>query len=529
MDSLSQIKNLENQFYLKLYGRVSTVPQSGEDKASLPEQIAWAKNLCLKKGWIYCGEYLEPGITGELDFESREAGSKLLKDAYSEDRDFNIVAAIHSGRVAREPDVGLRLLRLLGYQKIQLYLGNVSTEPVKPSEYEYGQNVSSLYISAFSWVGDKKDNQERKEKHKFGMENRIKNRHLRAGGECIGLLVRFNEKGERIDIPDPIYSPVVQRIFSLYKTGLSFLDITRKFNNEGLKTPKGKEWTTTTIKGILTNPVYYGATVYNKDKTVLINGEKKRIHQPMEKWLIVDEGKHPPAISKQLFWECQELRRSKARFGRTYGESHLLSGLIKCGLCGYSMMKSGGWGGGYYECSRYWKTGKTQCQVNSYRLLYLEQEVFNHIVEVSENPKVLSNLKIQKNDNNLKLLYKQKEGEEKRLNRGKAKREAIFKYFENGDYTSEDFRERKEKQELENTLTENNLKEIDAKIIEVQRNQKVRESALEVLEQFQERFYMLPLKHQKIMLRQLIKNIVIYTHVKPSGKKEKKVEIIFNI
>src|SRR3989344_9591595 len=98
MDSLSQIKNLENQFYLKLYGRVSTLPQAGEDKASLPEQIAWAKKLCLKKGWIYCGEYLEPGITGELDFESREAGSKLLKDAYSEDRDFNIVAAIHSGR-----------------------------------------------------------------------------------------------------------------------------------------------------------------------------------------------------------------------------------------------------------------------------------------------------------------------------------------------------------------------------------------------------------------------------------------------
>ena len=135
----------------------------------------------------------------------------------------------------------------------------------------------------------------------------------------------------------------------------------------------------------------------------------------MDKWLIVEDAEHEKIIEKEQWLRCQELKSSKASFGRNYGESHLLSGLVRHGLCGYAMHKSGGWGGGYYECNRYWKTGKTQRKPDSIRLVHLQKYVLEYIVSVSKNKKALPYLKIEKDKLEISKILKEKDAYERQL------------------------------------------------------------------------------------------------------------------
>lgn len=66
------------------YCRTSTLDQAREEKTSIPDQLKWAKTLALEKGWEWKGEYIEPGVFGDVELEEREALSNLWKDAKME-------------------------------------------------------------------------------------------------------------------------------------------------------------------------------------------------------------------------------------------------------------------------------------------------------------------------------------------------------------------------------------------------------------------------------------------------------------
>jgi DNA invertase Pin-like site-specific DNA recombinase len=536
------------QLRVVIYPRVSKDEQNAPGKASNETQTEEMTEEALKRGWkiIYTAN---EDCEGWIDFGERPDGSRIMKMAGNSE--FDVLMLWDNDRLGRDIDTVVAKMARRDFRRfgIQVFSLHQPVE-IKPRElYEpYGED-SSLWLESVSDTASSLYIRQFKRRHDMGMRKRIENGKI-TGSPPTGYKVEMinDPKGSviyrKIRVEDKDYSPVIKRIFNDYEHGLSFADIAKRLNINGTKTPsryskEGKAlvngdrlWTSTTIKGIINNPTYYGASVYYKDKSISVRNEAKdrfitvRRHQPMDKWLIVDKGEHPAFIEKEQWLRCQEIKKAKANYGRTYGESYLLSGLCRCGHCRHGMHRSGGWGGGYVECDRHLKTGKTQCQTNSHRILHLEKYVMDYISETSKNPNILPLLKIKKIKNEQKNMNEELKVTEVKLNNSKKAKEKIHEFMESGTYTPTMGIERLQKQDAHITALSTRIEEIKEEIKLLSRQQRVNETAIQVLQNFEERFKKLPLKHQKVMLRSLVKEILLYTD---KQTKARRIEVIFNL
>ena len=70
-------------------------------------------------------------------------------------------------------------------------------------------------------------------------------------------------------------SNIVKRIYFMFLDGESMLGIARKLEREFIKTKRGGRWSASTIKSILTNPLYIGNVRYglHKNNSFVVNGK----------------------------------------------------------------------------------------------------------------------------------------------------------------------------------------------------------------------------------------------------------------
>lgn len=107
--------------------------------------------------------------------------------------------------------------------------------------------------------------------------------------------------------------------------------------------PRGEvEWEHGAVKDILTNPVYYGYQTWEARKTtkMFIDGQIKtvRVKNPEVK---LYKGLHTPIISEEDFNKVQDIikNRSVPRTNNKYETQNPLAGIVKCGICGRSMVR----------------------------------------------------------------------------------------------------------------------------------------------------------------------------------------------
>ena len=119
-------------------------------------------------------------------------------------------------------------------------------------------------------------------------------------------------------------------------------------------------WDFSVIKGMLINPVYYGAVASQKKNyrfKIGTMGNKKP-----DEWIIV-ENCHDPIIDKATFEIVQEKLKSRQR-PRDNGDFSLFAGLIKCGECGKALivrMTNAKQPKQIYACKTYSAFGKCHC------------------------------------------------------------------------------------------------------------------------------------------------------------------------
>lgn len=122
-------------------------------------------------------------------------------------------------------------------------------------------------------------------------------------------------------IPDPISSPVVQRIFTEAADGGRPSTIAEHLNRDKILPPslyrcsnrpelkpehytqKGA-WTANTIIKLLHNPVYLGHMVQGKTKKISFKSPLTIPTAPAERSIVLNT--HPPLVSPKLFDRCQE-------------------------------------------------------------------------------------------------------------------------------------------------------------------------------------------------------------------------------
>ncbi len=142
---------------------------------------------------------------------------------------------------------------------------------------------------------------------------------------------------------DPDTGPIVKEIFEKSLRGVGLKEIAAELNERGI-TNKGKRWRRNSLHYVLTNEAYTGTAIWGRTTT----GDKKP--DPVR-----TEGAWEALVSRELFNEVQQglqERAPKKQRPARVGSKFLLSGLLRCGICGNPYTGQGAKSGRffYYVC-----------------------------------------------------------------------------------------------------------------------------------------------------------------------------------
>lgn len=128
-------------------------------------------------------------------------------------------------------------------------------------------------------------------------------------------------------VVNPQEAPIVNQIYDWYISGYSMLKITKLLKDMGVPTKRGGKWSQTTIRSILTNPLYVGIVRYS------VKSKKSG------KYFETDGKAIIPILTMEKFEEAQHCMKKRQNFNtRRYpSEKAYYSRVLKCSKCGGTM------------------------------------------------------------------------------------------------------------------------------------------------------------------------------------------------
>lgn len=202
---------------------------------------------------------------------------------------------------------------------------------------------------------------------------------------------------------------VVGLIFDLYIKHQSMTRVQKELAlRGGIKPRKSKKWCRSVVSAILRNEGYTGIGYYNKRQSVAVEGGKRYQRKaksgskirPKSEWL---EVKFPKIVDKEKFELVQKIRLKKFK---PFGKSryfYLLSGLIRCVLCGSTF--TGSYNGSpnkytYYRCTDRRKRfpNPQHCRAKHMRADRIEPAVWSAVSRAATHPRILSSHILQLTD-----------------------------------------------------------------------------------------------------------------------------------
>jgi DNA invertase Pin-like site-specific DNA recombinase len=307
-----------------IYARYSS---DNQREASIEDQIRVCRAHIEQQGWDYLTAYTDPAISGASTL--RPGYQKLLEDARS--HDFDVVVAEALDRLSRDQADIANLYKQLSFVGLK-------------------GTMNALFLKDLA------------QKTRRGLEGRVR-QGKSGGGLCYGFDVvrEVNAKGEPIRGSRRINeqeAEVVWRIFREYAAGKSPRAIAIELNAEGIPGAHASAWGQSTINGnrqrgigILNNELYIGRLVWNRQRFVKdpTTGKRQARPNPPEAW-VVEEVPDLRIIDDDL-WQAVKARQGDLKvpkqpkpgepgFWDRRRPRYLLSGLVRCGLCGggYSMI-----------------------------------------------------------------------------------------------------------------------------------------------------------------------------------------------
>ncbi|GAA0102306.1 hypothetical protein UT300012_30210 [Paraclostridium bifermentans] len=174
-----------------------------------------------------------------------------------------------------------------------------------------------------------------------------------------------------------------------------------RVNKEGHKSKIGNAFSTAAIKEILKNPVYIRKIRYNLRQDW--NEKRRRNINPNS---ILVYGEHEAIIDIDTWEKVQIILQDRSKTHNRVCDSELiLSGLLKCPVCGASMTVSRSTRkrkdgtkavNEYYSCSNWKNKGTAVCNSNSVKAEVADEVVINKLIETVNNElllkKVINNI-----------------------------------------------------------------------------------------------------------------------------------------
>lgn len=341
-----------------LYIRMSTL-----DQETSPEQQR--KELFARFGTSYeiVGEYLDEGKSGSKDVEKRTEFTRLLAD--SARGGFQVILCYDLSRFSRLDTIEA------AFAKKTLRDNGIRLDTVLEGEIDWNSSTGRIVDSVLSEA-----------QHEYSVKlarNTLRGKLDRAKkGQPYGQLTpyglarlitepqgatRIVSRTERFRRPedwtqefvagDEKEVAVVRWLFGEFaRRDVSYHQLARELNKQGVPSPSGRKWVYQTVIQILTNARYVGDLTLGKDGAgkffrldgdqVVRNTEKKmRTNKPNP---VHVQDTHTGIIERPQFDDVQAKVKRKWKSGKhaCREEGFALSGVLYCGGCGKPLFGNDG-------------------------------------------------------------------------------------------------------------------------------------------------------------------------------------------
>jgi site-specific DNA recombinase len=324
------------------YARYSTFRQ---DARSIDDQVRRCRALAAQRGYQMVGEYSDAAISGS--HTERADLQRLLAEARH--KGIRHVLVDDLSRLSRDLGDFWRLI-FTEFASMNVSVIDVTTGLASDDQ------GARMAFGAMGLISDGFLQMIRTETHR-GLEGRAI-AGFATGGKTFGFSTvpepnpQQPEHPRKVRVVVPHEAAVVLRIFEAYAEGKSLRGIASALNDDGVPAPhdsgrgnkKGHGWGHTTIFTMLRNQQYVGVWIWNKEKWVQIPGTSRyrRIPRP-ESEHVTTEIPELRIVSPELWAKAQARIPSRAPSkSRPAGSgkrgSSLLSGLLRCGACGGSIV-----------------------------------------------------------------------------------------------------------------------------------------------------------------------------------------------
>ena len=357
-----------------LYARVSTAKQAEKD-LSIPDQLRQMREWCKAHGYSVAMEYIEPGASATDD--RRPVFQQMISDATLDPAPYEAIVVHSRSRFFRD------LFEFLNYERNLKRAGcriiSITQQTSDDPAGEMASKIFSLFDEYQSKENGKHTLRAMKENARQGFFNGSKP----PFGYRTVETERIGNKGKKkkcLEI-DPAEASTVKRIFELYLNGfegrsMGAKEIASYLNTRNISL-RGTQWNKSRVHEVLANTAYKGEYYFNKH-----DNKNKRL-KPKSEWVALEV---ESIIDAETFEDVRSRCAARSPENippKIVGSKTLLTGLLKCGVCGAGMTLASGKGGRYryYKCNTQISKGSHQCQSKAIAMQKLDGIVLETLAD----------------------------------------------------------------------------------------------------------------------------------------------------
>lgn len=492
---LNNNKQIQN---VVIYCRTSSELQA--DNFSIEGQATFIKEFCKKNNYTIVNSYIDECKTG-TSIDSRNSFKQMLIDIKI--NNVNAVVVYKLSRISRKMKDIVNFVNYLQENDIHLITIEDHIDTSSP------MGVIFLYLLG---IFSEMDRDNIVSNCKMGMRQRAID-GLWNGGKMFGYISNKNKELEIV----PEQANIVKEIFNLYvNKNWGYKKIACHLNACNYKTLKNGTWSIYSIKQIIDNPTYAGFIRWGQ----YLDWAKKRRKGKNENYELF-EGQHQPIIDMDTWTKSQAMRKiNKDKFNKIYEGDFILTGLLRCPICGASMISHRTKKKNkpnefyrYYQCSNFFNKGVTVCKSNLVNANTAEKYVLDRISEIINSQEIINSLISKLNNTTNKditPLEKQLGELEKSLAKIDIKRNEHMENHFNDLISSEDYntglkflREKEDKITTQINITKNEISQLSSfQCIDT-------EKVINILKNFNNIFVNATIEQKKSLLRSIIDSISV--------------------
>ena len=340
--------------HVALYARVSTTRQA-ENDLSIPDQLRQLHEWAKANGHLVVQEYVEPGASATDD--KRPVFQKMIGDAMMKPPAFEAIIIHSLSRFFRD---GIEF----GVYERKLVKNKVKVVSItQPTSDDAGGEMMRRIINLF----DEHQSKEISKHVSRCMKENARQGFFNGSAPPFGYQAIVTDvagsrgrQKKKLAINEA-EAGIVRMAYDLYLHGnegreMGCKEVAKHLTGKGLFM-RGKPWRMQKVQILLSDTLYMGEYFTN------IRDSKANTNRPPEEWVkcIV-----PAIIDAANFEQVRAKRESRAPGNtppRTVNSPTLLTGLLKCGVCGHGMTLVTGKGGKYryYKCTSRHSQGNHAC------------------------------------------------------------------------------------------------------------------------------------------------------------------------